>query len=174
VINLGELLMILDLHRQGLSVQQAHVQNIVRHRLFDDHLVLGVDGDLDVVADADLRMRRHGAAVGIGDPRPRRPCFVFRRLQPLGDGATNGLPIDAQLANAQQDPRGGFLRSKKSMWSPTRVISGRYFRTEDIASCDEAGLTPHVPRPQRGAAVKNGFFRKDEFRYDAKQNAYRL
>ena len=31
---------------------------------------------------------------------------------------------------------------------------------------------PHVPRPQRGAAVKNGFFRKDEFRYDAKQNAY--
>ena len=60
------------------------------------------------------------------------------------------------------------------MWSPTRVISGRYFRTEDIASCEEAGLTPHVPRPQRGAAVKNGFFRKDEFRYDAKQNAYRL
>ena len=31
---------------------------------------------------------------------------------------------------------------------------------------------PHVPRPQRGAAVKNGFFRKDEFRYDAEQNAY--
>src|ERR1700719_5047816 len=34
----------------------------------------------------------------IGDPRPRRPCFVFRRLQPLGDGATNGLPIDAEVA----------------------------------------------------------------------------
>src|SRR5580704_8525161 len=26
--------------------------------------------------------------------------------------------------NAQQDRRGRFLRSKKSMWSPTRVISG--------------------------------------------------
>ena len=33
-----------------------------------------------------------------GDPRPRRPCFVFRRLKPLGDSATNGLPIDAELA----------------------------------------------------------------------------
>ena len=41
--------------------------NIVRHRLFDDHLVLGVDGDLNVVADADLRIGRHGAAVGIGE-----------------------------------------------------------------------------------------------------------
>jgi hypothetical protein len=28
--------------------------------------VLGVDGDLDVVADSDLGVRRHGAAVGIG------------------------------------------------------------------------------------------------------------
>lgn len=46
------------------------------------------------------------------------------------------------------------------------------FRTEDIAACEEAGLTPHAPRPQRGAAVKNGIFRKDEFRYDGKHNAY--
>jgi hypothetical protein len=33
------------------------------------------------------------------------------------------------------------------------VADKGYFRTEDIASCEEAGLTPHVPRPQRGAAV---------------------
>ena len=30
-------------------------------------------------------------------------------------------------------------------------------------------MTPYVPRPQRGSAVKNGFFRKDEFRYDAER-----
>lgn len=29
--------------------------------------MLGVDGNLDVVADANLRMRRHGAAVQIGE-----------------------------------------------------------------------------------------------------------
>src|SRR5262245_15096231 len=47
-----------------------------------------------------------------------------------------------------------------------------YFRTEDIAACEKAGLTPYVPRPQRGVAVTNGFFRKDEFRYDAAQDVY--
>jgi hypothetical protein len=52
------------------------------------------------------------------------------------------------------------------------VADKGYFRTEDIAACEEASLTPYLPRPQRGAAVKNGFFRKDEFRYDAKQNVY--
>ena len=44
--------------------QQAHVDDLVGHRLLDDQLVLRVDGDLDVVANADLSMRGHGAAVG--------------------------------------------------------------------------------------------------------------
>jgi transposase/IS5 family transposase len=53
------------------------------------------------------------------------------------------------------------------------VVADRgYFRTEDIAACEEAGLTPHVPRPQRGSAVREGFFRKDEFRYEAERDAY--
>jgi hypothetical protein len=52
------------------------------------------------------------------------------------------------------------------------VADKGYFRTEDIAACEKAGLMPHVPRPERGAVVTNGFFRKDEFRYDAAQDAY--
>jgi hypothetical protein len=53
------------------------------------------------------------------------------------------------------------------------VVADRgYFRTEDIAACEEAGLTPHLPRPQRGPAVREGFFRKDEFHYDAERDAY--
>ena len=47
-----------------------------------------------------------------------------------------------------------------------------YFKSEDIEACEKAGLTPHVPKPQRGSAVANGFFRKDEFRYDAARDAY--
>jgi hypothetical protein len=34
--------------------------------LVDDHLVLRVDGDLDIVADGDLGMGGHRPAVGIG------------------------------------------------------------------------------------------------------------
>ena len=33
-------------------------------------------------------------------------------------------------------------------------------------------MTPYVPRPRRGPAVREGFFRKDEFRYDAERDAY--
>ncbi len=52
------------------------------------------------------------------------------------------------------------------------VADKGYFRTEDIEACEKAGLIPHVPRPQRGSSVSKGFFRKDEFRYDAEQDAY--
>ncbi len=53
------------------------------------------------------------------------------------------------------------------------VVADRgYFKIEDIEACDQAGLTPHVPKPQRGPAVRNGFFRKDEFRYDPDRNVY--
>jgi IS5 family transposase len=53
------------------------------------------------------------------------------------------------------------------------VVADRgYFKAEDIEACEKAGCIPHVPRPQRGSSVRQGFFRKDEFRYDAGRDAY--
>ena len=53
------------------------------------------------------------------------------------------------------------------------VVADRgYFKIEDIEACDQVGLTPHVPKPQRGPAVRNGFFRKDEFRYDPDRDVF--
>src|ERR1700677_883806 len=53
------------------------------------------------------------------------------------------------------------------------VVADRgYFKAEDIEACEKAGCIPHVPRPQRGSSVREGFFRKDEFRYDAGRDAY--
>src|SRR6201994_243947 len=47
------------------------------------------------------------------------------------------------------------------------VVADRgYFKIEDIEACEQAGMTPHVPRPQRGPSVRAGLFRKDEFVYD--------
>jgi transposase len=48
-----------------------------------------------------------------------------------------------------------------------------YFKAEDIEACEKAGCIPHVPKPQRGAAVRQGFFRKDEFQYLPERDAYR-
>jgi transposase len=76
--------------------------------------------------------------------------------------------VDMGLLQRTAEPAREILAAEK-----IDVVADKgYFKTEDIASCEEAGLMPHVPHPQRGAAVKNGFFRKDEFRYKAKQDAY--
>jgi transposase len=53
------------------------------------------------------------------------------------------------------------------------VVADRgYFKIEDIEACEKAGMTPYVPKPQRGSSVRNGFFRKDEFAYDAQRDVY--
>jgi len=53
------------------------------------------------------------------------------------------------------------------------VVADRgYFKIEDIEACERAGCIPHVPKPQRGSSVREGFFRKDEFQYDAGRDAY--
>src|SRR6202453_4466581 len=42
------------------------------------------------------------------------------------------------------------------------VVADRgYFKAEDIEACEKAGCIPHVPKPQRGSSVRQGFFRKD-------------
>ena len=53
------------------------------------------------------------------------------------------------------------------------VVADRgYFKIEDIEACEKAGCVPHVAKPQRGSSVREGLFRKDEFRYDAGLDAY--
>jgi transposase len=53
------------------------------------------------------------------------------------------------------------------------VVADRgYFKIEDIEACEQVGIEPYVPRPQRGPSVKAGLFRKDEFQYDADSDSY--
>jgi transposase len=48
------------------------------------------------------------------------------------------------------------------------VVADRgYFKIEDIEACEKAGMVPYIPRPQRGPSVREGLFRKDEFKYEA-------
>jgi len=44
----------------------AHVEDLVADLLLHDQFVLGIDRDLHVVAHRNTRVRRHRAAVGIG------------------------------------------------------------------------------------------------------------
>ena len=51
------------------------------------------------------------------------------------------------------------------------VADKGYFKIEDIEACEKAGLVPYVPRPQRGPSVREGLFRKDEFKYKAETDS---
>jgi transposase len=73
--------------------------------------------------------------------------------------------VDMGLLQATAEPAREILEVEK-----IDVVADKgYFRTEDIAACEKAGLTPYVPRPRRGSSASNGFFRKDEFRYGTKR-----
>ena len=48
------------------------------------------------------------------------------------------------------------------------VVADRgYYKIKDIEECEAAGVTPHVPKPLRGSAVRQGFFTREQFQYDA-------
>ena len=49
-----------------------------------------------------------------------------------------------------------------------------YYKGEDIAACEAAGIVAFVPKPLgRGAAASNGRFPKEAFLYDAAADVYR-
>ena len=52
------------------------------------------------------------------------------------------------------------------------VADGGYFKIEDIEACENTGLVAYVAKPQRGSAVRQGFFAKDAFYYDGDKNQY--
>jgi len=52
------------------------------------------------------------------------------------------------------------------------VADRGYFKIEDIEACEAAGITPYVPKPLRGSAVREGFFSKEVFRYEPDQDVF--
>ncbi len=85
--------------------------------------------------------------------------------------AKNKMIVEQAVTNQVVDM--GLLTQTAEPARPSRVetidvVADRgCFKIEDIEACEKAGCIPHVPKPQRGSSVREGFFRKDEFRYDA-------
>ncbi len=53
------------------------------------------------------------------------------------------------------------------------VADKGYFQAEDIEACEQAGMIPFVPKPNRGSAKRDGLFPKEAFTYDAENDVYR-
>ena len=91
--------------------------------------------------------------------------------------AKNKLIVEQEVTNQVLDmglltQTAGAARETLDVEKIDVVADRGYFKIEDIEACEKAGMTPHVPKPQRGYAARNGLFRKDEFRYDAEKDAY--
>ena len=92
--------------------------------------------------------------------RLQRPARRRRRTQLIVEQAVTNQVVDMGLLKETAEPARLVLDVER-----IDVVADRgYFKSEDIEACEAAGLTPHVPRPQRGSSVSDGFFRKDEFR----------
>src|ERR1700719_3046863 len=117
------------------------------------------------LTDPDSRAMAAHTKVGVGY---NIQIAVDAKNKMIVEQAVTNQVVDMGLLKDTAEPARAILDVEK-----IDVVADKgYFKTEDIEVCEKAGLTPHVPRPQRGSSVSNGFFRKDEFRYDAEQDAY--
>lgn len=74
----------------------------------------------------------------------------------------------AQLANMARQAHAVIGGSKLQA-----VADRGYFSGDEILACQEAGVTPLVPKPQTSGAKAEGRFGKQDFIYDSKTNEYR-
>lgn len=88
------------------------------------------------------------------------------------------LIVEQHVTNAGSDlgllaQTAGAARELLGVERINAVADKGYYKGEDIAACEEVGVTPYVARPQRGAAVAAGRVAKDEFAYDSAGDFYR-
>ena len=85
--------------------------------------------------------------------------------------AKHKLIVEQHVTNAGSDlgllaPTAGAAKEVLGVERIDAVADRGYYKGEDIQACEDAGIEAYVARPQRGSAVRDGLFRKEEFRYD--------
>jgi transposase len=128
--------------------------------------VLEKSGESQIsLTDPDSRAMAAHTKVGVGY---NVQIAVDAKHKMIVEQAVSNDVVDMGLLRQTAEP----AREILSVERIDVVADKGYFKSEDIEACEVAGLTPYVPHPQRGSSVKNGFFRKDEFRYDLERDAY--
>src|SRR5271166_5989243 len=117
------------------------------------------------LTDPDSRAMAAHTKVGVGY---NIQLAVDAKHKMIVEQAVTNQVVDMGLLTQTAEPARAILDVEH-----IDVVADRgYFKIEDIEACEKAGMTPYVPQPQRGSSVKNGLFRKDEFRYDAARDVY--
>jgi transposase len=134
----------------------------------DDYLRRLDEGDIEEGGTGDGARTKNLAEMieALRQKRGRYGAMLANKM--IVEQAVTNQVVDMGLLTQTAEPARAILDVEN-----IDVVADRgYFKIEDIEACEKAGLTPHVPKPQRGSSVRNGFFRKDEFRYDPDQDVY--
>ena len=117
------------------------------------------------LTDPDSRAMAAHTKVGVGY---NIQVAVDARNKMIVEQAVTNQVVDMGLLTQTAEPARVILDVEQ-----IDVVADRgYFKIEDIEACEKAGITPHVPKPQRGSSVREGYFRKDEFRYDPELDVF--
>jgi transposase len=120
------------------------------------------------------RRERHSAMladlVASGESQNRSRCARHgdptqgRRGAQVAVDARHKLIVEQYVTNSGSDL--GFLAQTASAARDVEQMA------IDIAACEDLGVMAYVARPQRGPAITEGYFAKDEFRYDTHRDCY--
>jgi hypothetical protein len=84
------------------------------------------------------------------------------------DVVTDGNDSQQLTAMAQQ------AKDNLEAETLTAAADASYYAHQELKDCEDAGITVYVPEPDTSAAVRNqGRFPREDFEYDANENAYR-
>ena len=117
------------------------------------------------LTDPDSRAMAAHTKVGVGY---NIQVAVDAKNKMIVEQAVTNQVVDMGLLTQTAEPARAILDV-----ATIDVVADRgYFKIEDIEACENAGGVPFVPKPQRGSSVREGFFRKDEFRYDPERDVF--
>ena len=115
------------------------------------------------LTDPDSRAMAAHTKVGVGY---NIQVAVDAKNKLIVEQAVTNQVVDLGLLTQTAEPAREVLGVKT-----IDVVADRgYFKIEDIEACEKTGCVPHVPKPQRGSSVREGLFRKDEFRYEDRKS----
>jgi hypothetical protein len=111
----------------GGLFQQAHVHDLIGHGLRDDHFVLRVDGDLRVIADANLRMGGHRLGA--------YPNMFFVVPEPeIGAFSSAVARIKSAAEYERLVDSFGVRRSNEKFWPVYDEINATYLASDPVRS----------------------------------------
>ena len=122
--------------------------------------------------------------VSLTDPDARSMATSGRGTGMVGYNVQASVDTEHHLIVAHEVTNEGHDRSQLTAMaqqtkdvletSELKVLADRgYFSGEEIMKCEQAGVTPLVPKPLTNNAATSGRFDKRDFHYDAKRDRYR-